>query len=85
MLDLCSTGMIMASLIMGLLGGAASLAFMLQITNSTASTTDPISIEDGLAIGSGFVLFSTFLPMSIALGVGKAILMKMEEDQTSLD
>jgi len=81
MLNLCSTGMVMVCMIIGLLGGAAGLGLMLHVANKSPLGTEPLSVEDGVGILSGFFLCSTFLPMGIALGVGKAILVKMEEDQ----
>ena len=80
-LKLCTTGMMMACLIIGLLGGVAGLGLMLHVANKSPLGTEPLSVGDGVGILSGFFLFSTFVPMAIALGVGKAILMKMEEDR----
>ena len=80
-LELCTTGMMSCCLIIGLLGGAVGLVLMLHVANKSPTDTEPLSVGDGLGILSCFLLFSTFLPMALVFGVGKAILMKMEEDR----
>lgn len=80
-LKLCTTSMMSACLAIGLLGGVAGIALVFQAFNTSTADTDPLSIGDGIPIIMSMMLFSTFVPMAIALGVGKAILMKMEEDR----
>jgi hypothetical protein len=70
-LDLCRrTGTIMTCLIIGLLGGAAFVAFLVMLPEPPA----PLTANDVVPLVCGALLFATFLPLSIALGIGRAIL-----------
>ena len=80
-LKLCSTGMVTVCLLIALLGGAAGLGLLLYVASKSTTGGGPLAVVDGAGIISGFLIFSTFLPMAMAIGVGKAILMKIEADQ----
>ncbi len=75
-LDLCrSTRTMMTCLVIGLLGGAGFVAFLMRLPQPPA----PLTADDVIPLVGGGILFSAFFPLSMALGIGRALL---ERDRT---
>lgn len=75
-LELCTTGMCMTAMLIGLFGGIGAVVMSLEVF----SKSTPMTNEDIFVLISSFTLFSTFFPLSVSLYIGKLLLEKMQNE-----